>query len=115
MSLEGLNEQITLTTLGLNKIEEMRQEEQVLQQHEKDIEANKKFTYKVDVIKPHYFSLQGTGQHTTTCLPCNYTCHKNCKIPDDWRKKNARSWMKVANAEYVHVSAFGKTTRIFPT
>lgn len=84
VSLEGLNEQITF---GLNKIEEMHQEEQVLQQHEKDIEANKKFTYNVDVTKPHYVSLQGTGQHTTTCLPCNNTCHKNCKIPEDWRKK----------------------------
>ena len=83
MSLEGLNEQITF---GLNKIEEMHQEEIVLQQHEKDIEANKKFTYKVDVTKPHYISLQGTGQHTTTCLPCNYTCHKNCKIADDQGK-----------------------------
>ena len=58
----------------------------MLQQHEKDIEANQKFTYKVDVTKPHYVSLQGTGQHTTTCLPCNYTCHRNCKIPDDQGK-----------------------------
>ena len=84
MSLEVLKEQITF---GLNKIEEMRQEEMVLQQHDKDIEANKNFTYEVNITKPFYVSLQGTGQHTTTCIPCNNTCHKDCKIPDDSRKK----------------------------
>ena len=84
MTLEGLNEQIKL---GLDKIEEMRQEELVLQKHEKDIEVNKNFEFKVRVTKPHYVNLEGTGQHTTTCVPCHCTCHKECKIADDERKK----------------------------
>ena len=81
--LESLNEQITF---GLNKIEEMRQEEMVLQQREMEIETNKDFTYKVSVTKPCYFNLEGTGRHTTTCLPCHRTCHMDCAIADDENK-----------------------------
>ena len=83
--IEGLNDQITH---GLNKLEEMRQEEIVLQQREKEIETNKDFTYTVDVIKPVYIDLRGTGQHTTTCGPCHTTRHTNCKIADDVWKCN---------------------------
>ena len=82
--IEGLNPQITK---GLNKIEEMRQEELVLQHHVKEIETNKDFTYEVEVTKPRYVSLQGTGRHTTTCLKCNFTCHQDCKIADDCNKR----------------------------
>lgn len=82
--IEGLNPQITK---GLNKIEEMRQEELVLQHHVKEIETNKDFTYEVEVTKPSYVNLQGTGRHTTTCLKCNYTCHKDCQIADDCNKR----------------------------
>ena len=81
--IEGLNPQITM---GLNKIEEMRQEELILQHHEKEIETNKEFIYTVDVTKPHQIDLKGTGRHTTTCLRCNYTCHKDCAIADDREK-----------------------------
>jgi len=85
--IEGLNPQITK---GLNKIEEMRQEELVLQHHVKEIETNKDFTYEVEVTKPRYVNLKGTGRHTTTCLKCNYTCHQDCKIADDCEKR--RCW-----------------------
>ncbi|PFX22219.1 Stonustoxin subunit alpha [Stylophora pistillata] len=81
---ERLNPQITM---GLNKIEEMRQEELILQYHEKEIETNKEFVYTVDVTKPHQVDLKGTGRHTTTCLRCNYTCHKDCAIADDREKR----------------------------
>ena len=47
--IEGLSDQITR---HLNKVEEMRQEETVLQQHQKEIETNQPFTYTVDVTKP---------------------------------------------------------------
>ena len=87
--VEGLNDQIIV---GLNKIEEMRQEEIVMQQREKEIETSKDFTYTVDVTKPVYYDLEGTGTHTTTCIPCNMTCHKNCKVADD-RKKSKCSVM----------------------
>lgn len=83
ISLEGLNDQIQT---GLNRIEEMRQEEIVLQQHEAKIKANKDFTYQVKLVKPSFISLEGTGQHTTTCVTCNMTCHKSCAIPLDCNK-----------------------------
>lgn len=82
--IEGLNPQITM---GLNKIEEMRQEELVLQHHEMEIETNKEFIYSVDITKPRQIDLKGTGRHTTTCLRCNYTCHKDCAIADDNEKR----------------------------
>ena len=81
--IEGLNPQITE---GLNKIEEMRQEEAVLKKHEADIEANRSFTYPVEITVPVETRLEGTGRHTTTCLRCNYTCHKDCTIADDEEK-----------------------------
>lgn len=81
--LEGLNSQITI---GLNKIEEMRQEELALQQHEKEIETNKEFSYRVDVTQPRHIDLTGTGKYTTTCLHCNFTCHKDCAYSDDSMK-----------------------------
>ena len=83
VSLESLKDQIKL---GLDKMEEMRQEELVLQAREIEIEANKDFTFKVTVTKPVHVSLEGTGQHTTTCIKCQSTCHKNCKIADDRKK-----------------------------
>ena len=81
--IEGLNPQITE---GLNKIEEMRQEEAVLKRHEAQIETNKSFTYPVEITVPVEIRLEGTGRHTTTCLRCNFTCHKDCKIANDDEK-----------------------------
>jgi len=92
--IEGLNVQITL---GLNKLEEMRQEEIVLQQREKEIETNKDFTYTVHVIQPVYTNLEGTGQHTTTCGPCHATCHTNCKIVEDAKKRKCWAMDKIGN------------------
>ena len=85
VSLDSLKVQIKL---GLDKMEEMRQEELVLQAHELEIEANKEFTFKVTITKPVHVSLEGTGQNTTTCIKCQSTCHKNCKIADERKKFN---------------------------
>ena len=92
--IEGLNVQITM---GMNKLEEMRQEEIVLQQREKEIETNKDFTYTVHLTKPVHTSLEGTGQHTTTCGPCHATCHTNCKIVEDARKHKCSAMDKSGN------------------
>ena len=84
--IEGLRDQITRR---LNKVEEMRQEEIVLQQHQKEIETNETFTYTVDVTKPFKLTpLKETGLHTTTCDTCFTACHKNCPITDDKVKHN---------------------------
>ena len=81
--LEGLNPQITM---GLNKIEEMRKEEIVMQQREMKIETNKEFTYEVEIDKPRKVDISGQGIYTTTCLKCNFTCHADCAYADDGDK-----------------------------
>lgn len=81
--LEGLNPQITM---GLNKIEEMRKEEIVMQQREMEIETNREFTYDVEIDIPRKIDISGQGRYTTTCLKCNFTCHANCAYADDGDK-----------------------------
>ena len=82
--VEGLNPQITV---GLAKMEQMRKEKQILERHETDIENNKDFETTVPKLVAKRTNLSGTGRHTTTCLVCNNTCHKDCKIPEDSEKK----------------------------
>ncbi|XP_078354562.1 uncharacterized protein LOC144639170 isoform X1 [Oculina patagonica] len=94
--IEGLNPQIKW---GLAKIEEKRQEKRVLERHEADIEQNKEFEYVVPVMKVEQTDLTGTGRHTTHCLKCNYTCHKDCKIADDSAKKGCVAMGADGNCE----------------
>ena len=86
--IEDLSDQITR---HLNKVEEMRQEEIVLQQHEKEIETNEQFEYTVDVTKPFVTPLKESGLHTTTCDTCFTTCHKNCPVTDDRVKHHCQA------------------------
>ena len=60
---EGLHLHITL---GLNKLEEIQQEENVLQGHRNEILTNKNFKYTVDVTKEVTEDLEGT-----TCITRN--------------------------------------------
>ena len=83
--VEGLTPQINQ---GLSKIEEMRQEENILRQHETEIEQNKSFTFSVKVPKVRKKDLTGTGQYTTNCLRCNFTCHPDCTYAKDEDKKS---------------------------
>ena len=66
----------------MSKLEELRQEEIILQQREKEIETNKDFTYDVEVTKQRKVDLR-SGVYVTNCLKCNYTCHDDCAYADD--------------------------------
>ena len=68
--------------LGLSKVDVLRQEMQILKDHEANISSNKNFTYTVQVTKLRKVDLP-PGTYTTNCLACNYTCHNNCPYPDD--------------------------------
>ena len=81
--VEGLNPQIKE---GLAKLDEMRHERIALHKHESEMEHNKDFEFKVPTVKAKQIDLQGTGRHTTNCLACNFTCHKDCKIADNNQK-----------------------------
>jgi len=72
---------------GLSKIDEIRQEEQILEQRKAEIEANKGFTYQVLVNKQRKISLR-KGQYVTNCIRCTSTCHFPCGIPSDGQKYN---------------------------
>ena len=82
--VQGLQPQITA---GLAKIDELRQERQILKDHEADILTNKDFNYPVEVTKQRKVDLP-SGKYTTNCLTCNYTCHVSCiyaKYEDKYR------------------------------
>ena len=83
--IEGLTPQINQ---GLSKIEEKRQEENILRQYETEIEQNKSFRYSVEVTKAKKKDLSGTGQFTTTCLRCHFTCHQDCVYANDGDKES---------------------------
>ena len=79
VTIQGLQPQIQL---GLSKIDELRQERQMLKDHEAEILTNRDFTYKVEVTKQRKIDLP-IGKYTTNCLTCNYTCHDDCVYNDD--------------------------------
>ena len=61
-----------------------------IQQVEKlkgDVKDNKDFEIEVDEYYVDKIDLRGTGKHTTTCIKCNFTCHRNCNLNDDNDKK----------------------------
>ena len=63
--------------LGTDKLAEIHQHEQILDQHKREVNANKNFN--ATVIKPKVEEVPlGPGIHTTTCLICNRTCHEDC-------------------------------------
>ena len=79
VTIQGLQPQIQL---GLSKIDELRQERQILKDQKADVLTNQDFTYRVEVTKQRKIDLP-QGTYTTNCLICNYTCHANCKYADD--------------------------------
>lgn len=81
--IQGLQENVKK---GLTTLDELRQEMNVVKQHEADIAKNQDFTYKV---KEYYTERveKPEGRHVTNCLNCSRTCHLNCKYAKDEDKK----------------------------
>ncbi|XP_071944801.1 uncharacterized protein [Antedon mediterranea] len=67
---------------GLNKLEQLKIEDEVLRQHQKDIDRNRNFKYTVEEEKATFEKIP-TGTYITNCITCNRTCHCPCYIPDD--------------------------------
>ena len=76
-------------------MDEIKQEEAILKQHETDLNANKDFVYEIEVTAFRKIGLE-PGIHTTTCQVCNYTCHKKCTRAND-EDKNKCCVMKREN------------------
>ena len=83
-TLSGLQKQIQT---GMIKIGSLKQLQDVLKKHKKDIEDNKNFTYTTTETKIVEVKL-GSGEHVTNCLKCNFTCHYPCYIRDSEEKYN---------------------------
>ena len=62
------------------KIDVLKQEEQVMQDSEAKIAANENFTYTVMVQKIWKHDIAGTGRYVMQCLKCNFTCHDYCTV-----------------------------------
>ena len=76
---QALQQQIDI---GVSKLEELKQEEEVLHQKEAELAANKDFTYSVTVTKQKMIHLQ-PGVYSINCLKCEHTCHTNCRSKDN--------------------------------
>lgn len=87
--LEAIVESLQPQIKGiLSKIDTLKQEQRIMEQHEADIKGNKNFFYTVTEPRIIHHDLTGKGIHVTNCLKCNFTCHKRCKIPKDEDKRH---------------------------
>ncbi|XP_043394780.1 stonustoxin subunit alpha [Chelonia mydas] len=86
-AVQGLQPQIKA---GLTKLEELRQTQRALEQHQGEMEANKDFEYEVGKTVP--VKLEVIKDYLTNCQTCHYTCHYPCGIADD-KQKNRCSAM----------------------
>ncbi|XP_052105230.1 uncharacterized protein LOC127738139 [Mytilus californianus] len=83
-TIQGLQQQIAD---GMNKLNTIKQEKEILKRHKEDIKAKKDFTYEVDEVHMYQIDLD-PGVYVTNCMACNRTCHFPCGIPDDKNKQN---------------------------
>ena len=71
---------------GLSIMDEIEKTRELVKKNEKKIKDSKNFTYTVKVKKFKQVDLK-PGIHTTNCMTCNRTCHKNCSFSDNADKK----------------------------
>lgn len=73
-------------TAGLSTLSELQQQLDIFKKYKNEIEDNQNFEYDVDETRQEMVDLP-QGQHVTNCLQCNITCHEDCKIADDEKKR----------------------------
>ncbi len=76
---------------GIFQLEQLRQEALIMETYEAQIKANESFTYTIKQSKIIHFDISGLGIYTTTCLTCNFTCHRKCVYADDTDKAHCSS------------------------
>ena len=98
-----LRKQLQTTILGLRPqldqslqiMESIRKEINIIETNKDKINQYKNFNYKYKKTGMKKKDLP-QGQHTSTCLVCNYKCHYPCYIPDN-NNKSKCSAMKNGN------------------
>ena len=78
-ALYGIEQNIKL---GINTLEKLKNEEQVLVKHQKDIDRNKDFEYE-EIEQTIEDEPMPSGLYATNCAACNVTCHDACDISGD--------------------------------
>lgn len=73
---------------GLAKVDEIKQTEDQLKEHEAEIERTKDFEVTLKVLKPFQEDISQTGNFITNCQICHFTCHFPCEIGNDADKKD---------------------------
>jgi hypothetical protein len=84
LKILGLRPQLDLS---LQVMENIRKEINIIETNKDKINQCKDFNYKFkkpEIVKKDL----PQGQHTSTCIICNYTCHYPCYIPDNNNKRN---------------------------
>jgi hypothetical protein len=85
--------------VGLNKIEEIKGIIKIVCSLKGDLNDCKNFKKKIQV--PAVKKMPKDPQYyATTCIVCTKTCHKDCLIADDDRKKKCAAMDKNGNCEY---------------
>ncbi|XP_051899565.1 uncharacterized protein LOC127585890 isoform X1 [Pristis pectinata] len=84
VAVEGLQIKIRV---GLTKLEELRKTQQVMNQHQTDLDANKDFEYEVEITVAVQEDERRSGNYITNCQKCRFTCHYPCQIPNDDEKR----------------------------
>ncbi|XP_062903550.1 uncharacterized protein LOC134346166 [Mobula hypostoma] len=93
-TVEGLQVQIRV---GLTKLEELRKTQQVLNQHQTELDANKDFEYEIEITLPEKHDISSTGNYITNCQKCHFTCHYPCHVPDDTKKYKCSAMNRIGN------------------
>lgn len=71
---------------------------------------NKSRNFKIKTKRPNVTKENlPPGRHTTTCLICNFTCHKNCAFANNEEKKVAVQWIIVVIVPYAQKNVDGKS------
>ena len=71
---------------GLAKVNQMKQEKNIFEDNQAEINNNTKFEYEVTETRQTKKELP-RGQHVTNCTHCHVTCHENCALANDNEKK----------------------------
>lgn len=74
-------------TDALNKVAECKEYYRIISDLKRDIKDSENFTKVIKVPSTEKIDLP-QGRHTTTCLICNLTCHKNCYYANNEDKKH---------------------------
>ncbi|KAK3588166.1 hypothetical protein CHS0354_012231 [Potamilus streckersoni] len=71
---------------GLNQLNTIKQEINVLKNHKKDVYWDRDFSYSLKEIQQRKVDTK-PGRCVTNCFVCSFTCHLDCKYTDDKDKK----------------------------